>query len=217
MNSGHHACKADTLPLESHLQFILLWLFWRWYLSNYLPKLVSTLILPILASQVARIIGVSRQHPAETLLLQRCNSFRTLSGQCYEMVNSEWRLTASRSHHDDIVNIKNLKFLCKLQLDLSIWQSDIWIRSSEQASSKNGHLLVICVRPNYSNRMLLLMEYLEVKKEDDQVQKLRNTDIRVSKKSPIFFITYYFCIHQNYYFYTNFCTVILLFHCIERC
>jgi hypothetical protein len=34
-----HACKADTLLLEPHLQSILLWLFWRWGLTNYLPGL----------------------------------------------------------------------------------------------------------------------------------------------------------------------------------
>jgi hypothetical protein len=30
LNSGHHVCKAGILPLEPHLQSILLWLFWRW-------------------------------------------------------------------------------------------------------------------------------------------------------------------------------------------
>jgi hypothetical protein len=28
LNSGLHACKAGTVPLEPHLQSILLWLFW---------------------------------------------------------------------------------------------------------------------------------------------------------------------------------------------
>jgi hypothetical protein len=31
-------CKASALPLEKHLQPILLWLFWRWSHVNYLPK-----------------------------------------------------------------------------------------------------------------------------------------------------------------------------------
>jgi hypothetical protein len=39
LNSGFHNCKAVTLPLEPHLQSILLWLFWRWGFWNYLPGL----------------------------------------------------------------------------------------------------------------------------------------------------------------------------------
>jgi hypothetical protein len=50
LNSGLVTYKA-----EPHLQSILLWLFWRW------PQ---TMIFPILASQVARIIGVRHWHPA---------------------------------------------------------------------------------------------------------------------------------------------------------
>jgi hypothetical protein len=34
-----HACKAGFLPLEPHLQSILLWLFWRWGLVKYLPRI----------------------------------------------------------------------------------------------------------------------------------------------------------------------------------
>jgi hypothetical protein len=37
LNSGLCACKVGTLPLEPQLQSILLCLFWRWGLSNYLP------------------------------------------------------------------------------------------------------------------------------------------------------------------------------------
>jgi hypothetical protein len=37
----------------------LLWLFWRWGLTNYLSRLISNLILQISAFQVAWIIGVS--------------------------------------------------------------------------------------------------------------------------------------------------------------
>jgi hypothetical protein len=37
----------------------LLWLFWRWVLLNYLPRLASTEILPISASQVAEITGLA--------------------------------------------------------------------------------------------------------------------------------------------------------------
>jgi hypothetical protein len=32
---------AGTAPLEPHLKSILLWLFWRWRLVNYLPRLDS--------------------------------------------------------------------------------------------------------------------------------------------------------------------------------
>jgi hypothetical protein len=39
LNSGLHVCKAGALLLEPHLQSILLWLFWRWDLANYLPGL----------------------------------------------------------------------------------------------------------------------------------------------------------------------------------
>jgi hypothetical protein len=38
--SGLHGYKAGALPLETHLQSILLWLFWRWGFRNYLPGLV---------------------------------------------------------------------------------------------------------------------------------------------------------------------------------
>jgi hypothetical protein len=57
LNSGLCVRQAVTLPLELHLQFILLWLFWRWGLANYLPSLASN--LPISASQVARITAIS--------------------------------------------------------------------------------------------------------------------------------------------------------------
>jgi hypothetical protein len=42
LNSGLHAFKAGALPLELHVQFILLWLFWKWGLENYLPWLQSS-------------------------------------------------------------------------------------------------------------------------------------------------------------------------------
>jgi hypothetical protein len=54
--------KAGTPSLQPHLQSILFWLFWRWGLMNYLPRLASnldSLILPISASWVARITGAS--------------------------------------------------------------------------------------------------------------------------------------------------------------
>jgi hypothetical protein len=39
LNSGLCSCKAGILPLEPLLQSILLWLFWRLGLMNYLPTL----------------------------------------------------------------------------------------------------------------------------------------------------------------------------------
>jgi hypothetical protein len=34
LDSGLHTCKAGTLLLEPHLQFILLWLVWKWSLAD---------------------------------------------------------------------------------------------------------------------------------------------------------------------------------------
>jgi hypothetical protein len=59
LKSGFCTYKAGALALEPLLQCIFLWLFWRWFLIKYLPKLTRTIILPISASQVARITGVS--------------------------------------------------------------------------------------------------------------------------------------------------------------
>jgi hypothetical protein len=56
LNSGLHTCKAGALP--PHLQFILLGYFGDGGFTNYLPGLVS-LTLPILASKIVRITGVS--------------------------------------------------------------------------------------------------------------------------------------------------------------
>jgi hypothetical protein len=58
LNSGLRACKTGTLLLESCLQSILLWLFWRWWgwgVSRIIsPDWPWTTILPILVSQVTR-------------------------------------------------------------------------------------------------------------------------------------------------------------------
>jgi hypothetical protein len=58
LDTGLYICKAGALLLESCLQSILLWLFWRTGLTGW-PQ---TTILPISSSQVARITGVSHQH-----------------------------------------------------------------------------------------------------------------------------------------------------------
>jgi hypothetical protein len=55
----------------------LLWLVWRWDLTNYLPGLPQTAILPISASQVARIIGISHQHLAVVIFFWRQNVAQT--------------------------------------------------------------------------------------------------------------------------------------------
>jgi hypothetical protein len=39
LNPGFCTCKAGALLLEPLLQFILLWVFWRWGLVNYLSRL----------------------------------------------------------------------------------------------------------------------------------------------------------------------------------
>lgn len=55
-------------------------------------------------------------------------------------------------HKYDILDIKSLKFLCNLQIVLSIRQLDICMRSSGQASKRNDHLLVLCqVKPQQWN------------------------------------------------------------------
>jgi hypothetical protein len=50
LSLGLWACKTGTLSFEPHLQPILLWLFWRWSLSNSLPRLSSNLNLLYLFS-----------------------------------------------------------------------------------------------------------------------------------------------------------------------
>jgi hypothetical protein len=42
---------------EPHPQSILLWLFWRWLLANYLSSWPQTMILVISASQKVRVTG----------------------------------------------------------------------------------------------------------------------------------------------------------------
>jgi hypothetical protein len=58
LNSGLPTCKAGVHPRATPPS-ILLWLFWRWGLQNYLPSRPRTWILPIPPSQVAGITGVS--------------------------------------------------------------------------------------------------------------------------------------------------------------
>jgi hypothetical protein len=71
--SGLHTCKTGTLPLEPHLQSILLWLFWRWgsYKLFAWTGLKWCVILPISASQVARIIVMSYQCPSTKRILNQ--------------------------------------------------------------------------------------------------------------------------------------------------
>jgi hypothetical protein len=59
LNSGPRACLTNALSLGPHLQSVLLWLFWRWGLENYLPWLASNCNPPVSASQVAGITDLS--------------------------------------------------------------------------------------------------------------------------------------------------------------
>jgi hypothetical protein len=59
LNSGLHTGKAGALFLEPHLQSIWLWLFWRWVSWGISLSYPWTTSLPISASQVSRITGVS--------------------------------------------------------------------------------------------------------------------------------------------------------------
>jgi hypothetical protein len=56
LNSGLCVCKAGAQLFES----ILLCLFWRWGLANYLPGWASSSDRLISASQVARITSMSQ-------------------------------------------------------------------------------------------------------------------------------------------------------------
>jgi hypothetical protein len=85
-NSGLHTCKAGALPLEPHLQSIWLWLFWGWDLSNCLPCWYLNSFLPISASQVARIIGVTTGARHETVFY-RLNLY-------FKKIISSWALVA---------------------------------------------------------------------------------------------------------------------------
>jgi hypothetical protein len=62
--SGLCTYKVGTLPLEPHIQSILLQLFWKWSLENYLFGMALNCDLSISSSQVARIISVNYQSPA---------------------------------------------------------------------------------------------------------------------------------------------------------
>jgi hypothetical protein len=59
--------------LELHLQSILLWLFWRWILTDYLPRLALNHDPPDLSLSRVRVIGLSHQR------LALLNIFYTLS------------------------------------------------------------------------------------------------------------------------------------------
>jgi hypothetical protein len=120
-------CKAEALLLEPHLQSILLWLFWRCVLGTICPGWPWTVILPISASQVAMITGMSHQHLAHPVFLSQglcqCCSFhqecipnphilascpsiksvpppqRSLPNSCQEKRNLTWVLEWKISTH----------------------------------------------------------------------------------------------------------------------
>jgi hypothetical protein len=63
-DSECYTCKADTLPLDPHLQTICPGYFGNGGLMNYSPGWPRTMIFLITAYQVVRIIGVNHQHLA---------------------------------------------------------------------------------------------------------------------------------------------------------
>lgn len=96
----------------------------------------------------------------------------------WKQVNTDGRKDGGNTQEGrgkyDILDIKSLKFLCNLQMELSIRQLGICLRSSGQASNRNGHSLVLCHSWSHSGILLLLRV---LRSEKDQSQKLRNTDI----------------------------------------
>jgi hypothetical protein len=92
--------KQALYHLSHACSLFLLWLFWRWGLTNYLPGLPSKLL--ILASQVARIIGsqlLSWNHPLgmeHTLsLINHLSGLRVWLALGYVLkrwLTSQWRL-----------------------------------------------------------------------------------------------------------------------------
>jgi hypothetical protein len=68
LNTGFHACKVGTLPLEQYFQSIFVLIILEKGVSwTVCPGWLQTLTLPVLASQVARITGVSHQHFARLI------------------------------------------------------------------------------------------------------------------------------------------------------
>jgi hypothetical protein len=76
---GLGACKAGDLLLEPHLQSILLWLFWRWVLKNYLPRLASNQDPPDTSLREVGFTGISHGYPASKTIKERKNSL-TING-----------------------------------------------------------------------------------------------------------------------------------------
>jgi hypothetical protein len=54
--------------LKPQIHSVLLWLFWRWSVANYLLSMTETSIFPLSASQVARIIDMSHQHQLKVFI-----------------------------------------------------------------------------------------------------------------------------------------------------
>jgi hypothetical protein len=85
LRASLHICKSG-IHLEPHLQSILLWLFWKWGPKHYCPGWPQTSILPILASQEARVTGVThRCLTRQKLLMQGGSRFAEEGG-------TSWRI-----------------------------------------------------------------------------------------------------------------------------
>jgi hypothetical protein len=89
LNSGFQTFKEGALPLEPHLQSILLWLFWRWGFRSICSGWPWTVILLISAFQVARISGVRHQHPAYYKILNW--NFKSYFVSSFQPLASGWR------------------------------------------------------------------------------------------------------------------------------
>jgi hypothetical protein len=83
LNSGLHICKTGVLLLEPHLKYIFaLGYFGDEVLQTVCQGWPRTMILPISASEIARITGVSHPHSAEMPFFFLFDyELRILSGQ----------------------------------------------------------------------------------------------------------------------------------------
>jgi hypothetical protein len=113
LNSGLNICKADTLSLETHLQSILLWLIWRWNLTNSLAGLTLNSSPPDLRLLNCRITGMRYHHLTKvflymsvflTYLFSSHSNKTTRSKITIEFNVTIWKNRNSDSYHMAIPN-----------------------------------------------------------------------------------------------------------------